>query len=91
MMRNRGLKNVKNLTNGPGKLTRAMGITGLMNEIPVYDERSELIVCEGKKVNLSEMAEDFRIGVAEDLDVPLRFYIKGNPFVSRASSQRVKR
>ncbi len=83
MMRNRGINDVKKLTNGPGRLTKALNITNKLNNLPVFDKKSEITIYEGRKISSGEIAKSFRIGVSKDLDTPLRFYIKGNPFVSR--------
>lgn len=73
------------LTNGPGKLTKALGIetkhTGLslIRNSPIWIE-------EGKKILPLEIETSARIGVdyaKEDALLPWRFTIKGNPYVSK--------
>lgn len=71
----------RNLANGPGKLTQAMGIT---RELYGAD-----LVCGPLTVHEPEQQEPVRIGVSSRVgitrcaDWPLRFFIEGNPFVSR--------
>lgn len=82
MRENRGVTDIHNLTSGPGKLARAMVVTNEFNGLDITRVDSEIIVSRG-------MEEDFvvgtsqRIGVTEDLPEELRFFIKGNRFVSR--------
>lgn len=73
------------LTNGPGKLTKSLGIetkhTGLslVRNSPIWIE-------EGIKVLPAEIEISARIGVdyaKEDALLPWRFTIKGNPYVSK--------
>lgn len=71
----------KNLTNGPGKFTKAFGIDKRYNGIKIYGSNAPLFIEKGKMDG--EIVESYRIGVKEDLPIPLRFYIKGNKFVSK--------
>jgi len=81
MKKNRGIEKIKNLTSGPGKFTKAFGIDKRHNNIKVYNRKSPIFIEKG---NFSgEIIESHRIGVKEDLPIPLRFYIKGNEFVSK--------
>ena len=82
MKTNRRMDNLRNLTNGPGKLTKALNITKELNGIDVTKEKSDLTVVEGKKEKF-EISSSHRIGVTRDLNQELRFFIKGNEFVSR--------
>jgi DNA-3-methyladenine glycosylase len=81
MMSNRPVKEPRALTSGPGKLTLALGIDkgsqgvsvlSLGSEIRIYDAASDPVIGTSR-----------RIGVTRDLDRDLRFYVKGNPYVSR--------
>lgn len=81
MKRFRPVKQVANLTNGPGKLTMALGIDKSVNGIPVTSCESELIVVNNRMK--PEIGSSHRVGVRRDLDRNLRFFIKGNNFVSR--------
>ena len=78
---NRPVKNVTYLTNGPGKLTLALKINKSLNNIPIHSLKSEISIIAN---NLDfEVGCSHRIGVKEDLKRKLRFFIKGNTFVSR--------
>jgi DNA-3-methyladenine glycosylase len=83
MKRNRGVQNLKALTSGPGKLSKALIITKDLNGVDVTDAHGELIIIDGEWENSFEIRTSHRIGVKEDLPQDLRFYIRNNPFVSK--------
>lgn len=83
MLKNRSVKDIRDLTNGPGKLTRALNITKDFNGIDVTNGRSNLIVTK-EKLESFEIGSSHRIGVKSDLPRNLRFFIKGSKFVSKA-------
>jgi DNA-3-methyladenine glycosylase len=74
-------RSVREIANGPGKLTRALGITRKLNGADVT--RGALTVHAGD-ARAFEIAVSPRIGITKSADLPLRFYIRGNEFVSRA-------
>jgi len=68
-------------TSGPGLLTKAL-------KIDKGFHGKNILECEGlwledSKSEKLEIMRKKRIGVREDLDKPLRFYIKGNKWVSK--------
>jgi DNA-3-methyladenine glycosylase len=72
----------RDLTAGPGKLTKAMGIDRSYNGHPLF--APPLYIAEGREAG--EIAAGPRIGIdnsGEAKDYPWRFWEKGNPFVSR--------
>ena len=82
MHQRRGIENIKNLTNGPGKLTKALGIT--MEDYGHSFLKPPLFIALGKTP--TDISVGPRIGIentGEAKDYPLRFYITDNPFVSR--------
>ena len=81
MKRNRPVKNVFDLANGPGKLTRALKINKRLNGGTVISWESEVIIANNEME--FEIGSSHRIGVRKDLERNLRFFIKGNKFVSR--------
>lgn len=82
MLKNRQVKDIHNLTNGPGKLTKALAITKDLKGIDVTERNSRLIIIE-EQVEDFEISSSHRIGVTTDLPEKLRFFIKGNKFVSK--------
>jgi len=83
MKKNRGTADLKGLTNGPGKLAKALAITKELNGLDVTDEKSALLVVEGSEKETFDVYTSKRIGVKLDLPQELRFYIRGNAFVSK--------
>jgi DNA-3-methyladenine glycosylase len=80
MKKKRPVKNLRNLTNGPGKLTMALAIDKSLNFTKATSENCEIYVIENEL--RFEIECSHRIGVKKDLDKKLRFFIKGNMFVS---------
>jgi DNA-3-methyladenine glycosylase len=70
------------LTSGPGRLTQALGLTYEHHGLDLTDANGKLLVIR-RKTEPFEIARSHRIGVSADLRQRLRFYIKGNPHVSR--------
>jgi len=87
MMANRRVNNIIKLTSGPGRLTRAFKIDKELNCVDLTRSESPLFIMDGEVVH--EIGSSHRIGVKRDLDEELRFYIRGNPFVS-VSERRIK-
>ncbi len=76
------LENVTGKTDGPGKLTRALGITRDLNRHDLTEEPLWL----GPGTPPQEVITTTRIGIdyaKEWKDAPLRFYDAGSRFVSR--------
>jgi len=75
------IKNDVDLTNGPGKLCTALGITGGMTGKPL--QRKPLLIRAGESVSDDHIEVTTRIGITKSADWPLRWIIRGNRFVSR--------
>ena len=71
-----------NLTNGPGKLTKALGIDKSLNEVDMT-KRGELFVTESDET-IFNVAESVRVGISQGADRLWRFYVAGNSYVSKA-------
>jgi len=80
MMKNRKVKDMRELTNGPGKLTKAFKIDQSFNGKFLSPRNFLYIVERGIKV---EFESSHRIGVKKDLKEKLRFYVVNDEFVSR--------
>jgi len=72
----------RDLTSGPGKLTRALGITRKHTGTDMT--RGDLVVLTRPAIQAFEIAVTPRIGISKCTNLPLRFFIKGNRFVSRS-------
>jgi DNA-3-methyladenine glycosylase len=81
MLRNRPVEDSRGLTSGPGKLTIAFGIGRGLHGQDVTDPESEVYIVDSEMEH--EIGTSRRIGVTRDLDVDLRFFAKGSPYVSR--------
>jgi len=77
-------KRLEDIASGPGKLTLALGITRAHNGTDLT--RGALVVRAPAEARRVEIEVTPRIGIRECADWPLRFFVKGNPFVSRAST-----
>jgi len=74
----------RDLTNGPGKLCQAMGIVGAMSGRSL--RRPPLVIRAGAPVPDAEVDVTPRIGITRAADWPLRFLVRGDPFVSSTPS-----
>jgi DNA-3-methyladenine glycosylase len=79
MQHRRKAKRITDLTSGPGKLTAALGIT--RKHYGADLTRGPLRIRAGPAASF-EIAAASRIGIRHCADWPLRFYIRGNKFVS---------
>ena len=79
MKRNRNKDDVRNLTNGPGKLTKALGIDKRHDGL---DLTKDILFIEDSKKKF-DIIKATRIGLSAGQDLPLRFYIKNSEFVSK--------
>ena len=79
LMKKRRKTDLKNLTNGPGKLTQAFGIDKSFDGLDLT--RANLFIENSKEK--PKIYRTTRIGLSKGEKLPLRFYIKGNEFVSR--------
>ena len=70
----------EDLASGPGKLTVAMGITRAQNGADVT--RGALVVRQPADPRPFDVAVSPRIGITKCAELPLRFHIRGNRFVS---------
>lgn len=79
MKSRRGMQDINKLTTGPGKLTQAFGID---KSYDGHDLTGGGLFIENSKEKFS-IVRTTRIGLSKGQDLPLRFYIKGNAFVSK--------
>lgn len=82
MMRQRrpSARKLEDLTSGPGKLTLALAITRAQYGVDMT--RGSLVVRQPYEIRKLDIAVTPRIGIRQCADWPLRFLIRGNPFVS---------
>ena len=73
-----------NWTNGPGKLTKALGIT--MDDYGHFLTEKPLYIAKGIQTPANKVQTSSRIGIAnrgKATDYPWRFYERGNRYVSK--------
>lgn len=88
MRERRPVSKERELTNGPGKLCRALGIDLTFDGEDLTTTRRAWLEETGVKFKSEQIATGPRIGVAyaaEDALKPWRFWVKGNEYVSRKS------
>jgi DNA-3-methyladenine glycosylase len=71
----------KELSNGPAKLCKALGIDKQLNGHDLSEFPFKLIIQE--PLDSTEITQAKRVGISQAKDVPWRFYITGNDFVSK--------
>jgi DNA-3-methyladenine glycosylase len=78
----RGRREPEALGSGPGKLTEALGISRAMNGHDLT--KPPLFFARGTQDRPSEadVARGPRVGISAAAHLPLRFWIRGNPYVS---------
>ena len=80
MERNRGTERVRDLTRGPGRLSAALGIDRRLDGIDLCQAGPLWLGSDGWAPD--EIGQSKRIGITRAADSPLRFYVRGNRFVS---------
>jgi len=81
MMERRRTTVARNLCSGPGKLCQALGITGAQNGAALFDGR--LRIRAGETPAAAEVVATTRVGITKAADLPLRFYLRDNPHISK--------
>ncbi len=71
----------KDLCNGPGKLVQSMGIRPEHNSVSLWESAIHITT---PAFSDFEMVTTTRIGITQGSELPYRFYIKGNRYVSKA-------
>jgi DNA-3-methyladenine glycosylase len=70
-----------NLTNGPGKVCKAMSIT--KDHYGIDLTGNKIFLLDQPKINADRICISKRIGIKKSVDLPWRFFLKDNPYVSR--------
>jgi DNA-3-methyladenine glycosylase len=80
MERKRGTDQLRDLARGPGRLCAALGIDRRLDGIDLCEEGPLWLGTDGQAAG--EIGQGKRIGITRAADSPLRFYVRGNRFVS---------
>jgi DNA-3-methyladenine glycosylase len=87
MQQRRGTTELQSLCSGPGKLTQACGITLECNGISLAESPLRILSPAGLPgfvfVEEPDIVRTRRIGITKSADLPLRFMIRRNRFVSQ--------
>jgi DNA-3-methyladenine glycosylase len=70
-----------NLTNGPGKVCQALSISKEHYGIDLTGDK--IFLLDQPKLDENQIVTSKRIGIKKSMDLPWRFYIKDNPYISR--------
>jgi DNA-3-methyladenine glycosylase len=80
MQRNRGTERLRDLARGPGRLCAALAIDRRLDGIDLCQSGPLWLGSDGHPPG--EIGQSKRIGITRAADSPLRFYLRGNAFVS---------
>jgi DNA-3-methyladenine glycosylase len=80
MEQNRATERVRDLARGPGRLCAALAIDRRLDGIDLCQVGPLWLGSDGQASG--EIGQSRRIGVTRAADSPLRFYVRGNRFVS---------
>jgi DNA-3-methyladenine glycosylase len=80
MERHRGTTILRDLARGPGRLAQALAIDRALDGIDLCRSGPLWLADDGFEPG--EIGVSVRIGITKDADRPLRFYLRGSPFVS---------
>ena len=70
-----------NLTSGPGKVCQAMGINKSHYGADLTDDT--IFIMDSHKIQKDMIVITKRVGIKKSIELPWRFYIKDNPYVSK--------
>lgn len=83
MQARRGVIHVSQLTNGPGKLAQALGVDKALSGSHLITGNLSL----EPGFAPADITQTTRIGITKAVEQPWRFYVTGNPFVSRQAAR----
>lgn len=87
MRKRRRTQKLTLLCNGPARLTEALAITLSYNGISLFDGplqmRSSESLPSSAPLGDADIVQTTRIGIVKARELPLRFYLKGNSYISR--------
>ena len=85
----KGIKGV-NISNGPGKLSQALQITMEHNRLPLYNGKLTLRSLNEDQDHYFDINVSPRIGISKAVEWELRYFIKGNKYVSATKHKNIK-
>jgi DNA-3-methyladenine glycosylase len=88
MQANRGGANVRDLARGPGRLCQALAIDPTLDGLDLCSANGVLWLAAASHP-VGDIGVSARIGITQAADLPLRFYERGNLFVSGPARLRL--
>lgn len=85
MRQNRGGKTGAGITNGPAKLCQALRIDRSWNGHDLTKQPLRLVL--GEPVPPPDIVQTVRVGITQARDIPWRWYLRRNPYVSKSVSK----
>jgi len=80
MRLNRGVERLRDLARGPGRLAMALRIDRSLDGLDLC-QKGPLWLARDER-GPGEIGQSIRIGISQDADRVLRFYLRGSPYVS---------
>lgn len=80
MQRKRGVENLRDLTRGPGRLAAALDIDRRLDGVDLCRKGPLWLALDDHEA--PEIGRSTRIGLSREAERPLRFYVRGDRFVS---------
>jgi DNA-3-methyladenine glycosylase len=84
MRQNRGVERLRDLARGPGRLAQALRIDRSLDGLDLCQEGPLWLGRDDD--DPGEIGQSVRIGISQDADRTLRFYLRNSPFVSGPGS-----
>ncbi len=81
-------KAVRELCNGPAKLTQALGIKDTSLSGKILNKSSIYLEPAIGAIKVSDIVSSPRIGIREAIEAPFRFYLNNNSFVSKHPNKK---
>jgi DNA-3-methyladenine glycosylase len=77
-----GQRSLRNLTSGPGRMAEALGVTRVRDNGDDFTNRKSGLTIVDDGYRVEKVVVTKRIGITKAADLPLRYFIGGNAFVS---------
>jgi len=74
-------KEKRNLTSGPAKITQAFNIGKEENGTDLT--KNKIYILDNENINDGDIVITKRIGITRSVELPWRYYIKDNPYISK--------
>jgi DNA-3-methyladenine glycosylase len=83
MKKHRGVQNLYSLTNGPAKLTQALGIISTELSGKKLGPKTLQLSSPARTINKEDIVVSRRIGIKQAVEKPWRFYLGNSGYISK--------